>query len=460
MPEASEARASSPWPFVAISVLILLLAAFLYLRMSRKDRAPGPLDVRPVATTKDAEATADPRGSERAGLLEKARSSLDDGRIDDAASALAEARKIRPGDDIERIEGELVRLRAKAQEEEEQRRAALALGELKKNWEETWKPKYLWDQAAAAAGEFLKAHPKAANDPDFEALRREIERNRREHDEAYRMNLDAARKLHQEGRTAQALQKLLLAIQFYPERAGEIDALRAEWESSLLDKEMVRITDVEVWIGSDEVDDEKPKRRFRGKPYKIDRYEVTNEEYAAFLAANPNHPAPPYWKNRRYPPEAARFPVTCVRLGDAEAYARWARKRLPTEEEWEKAARFINGWRYPWGDDFPAPGSRDYPANSWEYWQNLADQGKLPGPVAVGTFPNGKSGFDVYDMAGNVWEWTSTRVPADVNGKKVEMGVLKGGSFMTTKEALRCSNRLLDEPDLGHPDYGFRCVKD
>jgi len=449
----SESKRASPWPFVAISLLILLLSAFLYLKLNKRERMPE------ASAGRTPESSSNPPRTRRAELLDKARSLLEEGKVDEAAVALEEAKKLAPGEDTAELERSIARVRQDRQDREAQRQIALALGELKEKWDSAWKSKYSWDEAYSAIEAFVQKYPTAAKDPDYEALRRDIERNRDGHDQAYRSNLDAAKKLQGEGKLAQALQRLQIAAQYYPERANEIAKIRGEWEVALLDKEMIRITDVEVWIGSDEVEDEKPRRKYRGKPFKIDKYEVTNEEYAAFLAGNADHPKPAHWKERRPPPEAARLPVAGVRLPDAEAYATWAKKRVPTAEEWEKAARFIDGRLYPWGDGFPAPGSGEFFANSWEYWQHFADRGKAPSLLPVGTFPNGRSGFDVYDMAVNVWEWTSTRIVVERDGQKVEMAVLKGGSYMTTKDALRCSNRLLDEVDFGHPDYGFRCVR-
>lgn len=456
---SDEARKSSPWPLAAIGVVVLLLSVFLYLKLSRKPSTPDAAENRPSGPSKR-DADGKPIDVRRREHLERARTCLEEGRLEEAAAALEEARKLGPGDDLDELQTALEKSRQDRQAAEERRKLDQALGELKEKWDSLWKPKYLWDEAHAAVVEFVKKFPAGARDSNFEALRRQIEINRDEHDAAYRNNLELARKLHAEGKTAQALSRLQVAASFYPERASEVARIRGEWESALLDKEMVRINDVEVWIGSDEVEDEKPRRRYKGAPFKIDKYEVTNEEYAAFLSAHPSHPAPIYWKNRKYPPEMAKFPVVTIRLADAEAYAKWAKKRLPTAEEWEKAARFIDGRRYPWGEDFPQAGSGEFLANSWEYWQHNADRGRAPSPLAVGSFPNGRSGFDVYDMAGNVWEWTSTRVVVERDGQKVEMGVLKGGSYMTSRDALRCSNRLLDEVDFGHPDYGFRCVRD
>jgi formylglycine-generating enzyme required for sulfatase activity len=457
MPEEAEKK-SSAWPFFGISLLILLLAAFLYVRLSKKERPASPTDrVESRGADTDKADPKDPQESQREKLIARAREFLRDGKFDAAESAVEDARKIREGDDLTALLSEIETARREIAELAD-RKYSTALEEVSTRWYEVWKKENLWDEASRAVGEFEKAHARAESDERFVRVREDVAKNRAQHDEAFRSNLALARDLHGKGRVAEALQKLQVALSLYPERTAEVDTLRKDWEVVFMEKEMVRITDLEATVGSDDHEDEKPKRKIKLKPFKIDRYEVTNEEYAVFLASQPDRPAPLHWRGRKYPPEKAKHPITFVSRKDAEAYAKWAGKRLPTEEEWEKAARFVDGRTYPWGEEFTPPGSGQFFANSTEFWTYHKD--RATGTLPVGSFPNGKSGFDVYDMAGNAWEWTSTPATTETNGTKKEYGVLKGGSYMTTKEALRCSNRLLDEPDFGHPDYGFRCAKD
>lgn len=456
MTEAASQK-TNPWPFVAISILVLLLAAFLYLRLSKKEHRDVIGLPSKLPTTEGQTPPVDPREADREKWIEKSREALKAGKLDDAEVAAAEARKIRAADDLDEIQAAVDRARREIRSQEDNR-FILELEKLQKDWRETWKEKSRWDEASRAFEEFRKTHPRAGTDERFLELRRQVEDYRAQSDTVYRKVVAEAESLQAKGQTGAALEKLTNALRFYPERAEAVGRLRNEWETALLEKEMVRINDVEVIVGSDDPSDENPKRTFRGKAFRIDRYETTNEEYAAFLAANPGHRPPPYWKGGKMPVGGEKYPVTHVSLRDAEAYATWAKKRLPTEEEWEKAARFVGGRKFPWGDDFTPPGSSDFFANSVEYWQHYKTRN--PGPLPVGTFPNGKSGFGVYDTAGNLWEWTSTRVVREIDGQKTELAVLKGGSFMTSQVALRCANRLLDDPDFGHPDYGFRCVKD
>jgi formylglycine-generating enzyme required for sulfatase activity len=186
---------------------------------------------------------------------------------------------------------------------------------------------------------------------------------------------------------------------------------------------------------------ELPKRKVEVKAFYIDRFEVTNAEYARFLAANPQQRRPKYWSYPQY--NAPALPVVGVGWKDAEAYARWAGKRLPTEEEWEKAARGKDGRDWPWGN---TPDDEAYNGHA---------QGRFL-PVAVGSFPKGNSPYGVADMAGNVWEMTSGRWDS-------ESPTMRGGSFLNpvsqVRTTVRWAPRAAAEQE-GAPWLGFRCVVD
>jgi formylglycine-generating enzyme required for sulfatase activity len=176
------------------------------------------------------------------------------------------------------------------------------------------------------------------------------------------------------------------------------------------------------------------------KDYFIDKFEVTNEKYARFMKAT-GHQQPKYWKYPQFNSDLQ--PVVGVGWSDAEAYCKWANKRLPTEEEWEKAARGTNGHIWPWG--------------------NNADNARYNGhkkgfyaPINVGSFPAGDSPYGVSDMAGNVWEMTSSSFTEGGNAK-----TMKGGSYLNTSGAVRTVVRWgpADE-QTGSNWLGFRCVMD
>jgi formylglycine-generating enzyme required for sulfatase activity len=167
--------------------------------------------------------------------------------------------------------------------------------------------------------------------------------------------------------------------------------------------------------------------------FRMARYPVTNEQYLLFLQANPQYPAPPDWTARRFPPGRARHPVTRVRHEDALAFCRWAGCRLPSDEEWEKAARGTDGRIYPWG-------------STWQSGKfcNTKEAG-IGGTTPVDQYSMGVSPFGVWDMSGNVWEWT-------------EGGNLKGGSWMQAGAIANAANTNWLRPStmLRLVDVGFR----
>ena len=172
--------------------------------------------------------------------------------------------------------------------------------------------------------------------------------------------------------------------------------------------------------------------------YYIDQYEVTNAQYERFLSETKHRP-PQFWKFPQF--NGKRQPVVGVGWADAEAYCGWANRRLPTEEEWEKAARGTDGRIWPWGND---PDDEKF---------NGKKQAQYA-PVNVGSYPTGDSPYGVSDMAGNVWEMTSS---AWGDGSKA----MKGGSFLNTSGDVRAAVRwsAQDEKD-GANWLGFRCAAD
>ena len=214
----------------------------------------------------------------------------------------------------------------------------------------------------------------------------------------------------------------------------------------------------EFTMGSNEGADEQPVHRVSLDAYYMEKYEVTVGQYADFLQANGIDP-PSDWKTMNQPAHRKR-PVANVDWGDAVAYCHWVGKRLPTEAEWEKAARGADGRLYPWGNDPPTPRHANYRKTGSN------DHGVL---APVGTLEDGKSPYGIYDLAGNVREWVSdwydkdyyrNSPPQNPTGPAMgESKVLRGGSWDSSPQDLRSAFRYLHRSTHRHKDYGFRCVK-
>jgi formylglycine-generating enzyme required for sulfatase activity len=231
-------------------------------------------------------------------------------------------------------------------------------------------------------------------------------------------------------------------------------------------KDMIYIPGGEFLMGSDEGNEnERPCHPVCVASFYIDRYPVTNEEYKRFVDAT-GRPVPCYevewgdldeynWNpETRTPPEGReKHPVVLVTWEDANAYAAWAGKRLPTEAEWERAARYTDGRRWPWGNEFVE-----------EHCNTKETQ--VGGTTPVGRYsPGGDSLEGVGDMTGNVWEWTASLFrpyPYDANdGRESQEAagwrVLRGGSWSNPLDRARCTARL-DGDFLFFSNVGFRCV--
>ncbi|MFQ5735523.1 MAG: formylglycine-generating enzyme family protein [Thermodesulfobacteriota bacterium] len=223
-------------------------------------------------------------------------------------------------------------------------------------------------------------------------------------------------------------------------------------------REMVLVPSGEFTMGSNEWwPKSQPEYKASVKAFYIDRYEVTNERYKEFVDAT-GRPAPRHWIGGRIPPGKRDHPVVYVTWYDADAFCRWEGKRLPTEVEWEKAARGTDGRTFPWGDKFDK------------------DKGNTPqygngDTMPVGSFENGKSPYGAYDMAGNAFEWVDNWFqpypgnthPDENYGKKYK--VLKGGSWYDCTY-YKCGisapafNRIFFHPRTRNNNFGFRCAKD
>lgn len=192
-------------------------------------------------------------------------------------------------------------------------------------------------------------------------------------------------------------------------------------------------------------------RKVKLGDYSIDVTPVTNFKYKVYLYLTRSDVIPEYIENPDYClPEQ---PIIGVTVEDAEKYAKWLSEqsgynyRLPTDDEWEKAARAGYDVIYPWGDDNP----------SEEKKANYKGNGKIKGPSPVGTFTSGTNAWGLVDMAGNVWEWTSS---ARDLGESSTKRTVKGGSWMDGPIDLRISNYKNIEGSRVYPDVGFRLIKE
>ncbi len=198
-------------------------------------------------------------------------------------------------------------------------------------------------------------------------------------------------------------------------------------------------------------DSEMPKRKVNLKAFYIDIYEVTNRKYMEFIKQTGYHP-PQHWEGGTYPTDCADNPVLYVNKQDAEAYAKWAHKRLPTEEEWEKAARGTDGRIFPWGNTFD-PGEAATADSDLEFIQHgfcKVDTGNK-----VGLAPGDVSPYGVHDMAGNSREWTATLDPAHK-----DMAIIKGASWVDLNITARSAYREYVPVEGRSHILSFRCVKD
>lgn len=263
---------------------------------------------------------------------------------------------------------------------------------------------------------------------------------------------------------------------------------------------MVLIGEGSVMVGSDEaeVDEhfrtfgyqsdwkkyalaEIPRHRVTVKPFLLSKYEVTNGQYQKFVAAT-DHAPPTYWKGKTAPPGKEKHPVVDVSWDDARAYCHWAGGRLPSEVEWEYAARGSasadgtkRGPIFPWGDNWDRSRAnsasyhfgKDIVDNAgYQEWSKQNVPASLPLTMPVGSFPNGASPLGILDMAGNAWEWCADPYapyagsPQGAPAGDVNSHVAKGGSWANVSFHLRCADRRIFTADTRNLYVGFRCAKE
>jgi serine/threonine-protein kinase len=224
--------------------------------------------------------------------------------------------------------------------------------------------------------------------------------------------------------------------------------------------------------------DEQPQHTVYLDAFWIDKYEVTNAQYRRCVKAGVCQA--PMTCDRGEPTyedtSKAEHPVVCVSWYRAKAYCEWTGARLPTEAEWEKAARGADGWIYPWGNtpDGSKLNSCDVNCPEHEWKDALANDGYAY-TAPVGSYPAGASPYGAVDMAGNVWEWTQSlwgenrerpdfKYPynpedgrENTEASKDVLRVLRGGSWYIA--GVRIADRHGCRPRDRNPDVGFRCAR-
>ena len=227
------------------------------------------------------------------------------------------------------------------------------------------------------------------------------------------------------------------------------------------DGDMVLIPTSEFIMGEEDAHpDRLPRQTIDLPAFYIDPYEVTNSQYEQFILADG------YQKRELWSEAGWRFiqatkidrplgldrvfynapnqPVVGVSWYEAEAYAKWADKRLPTEAEWEKAARGTDGRIFPWGNemDWKRVGYRLHNQRTWD----------------VGSYPKGKSPYGVHDCASNVAEWVAN-MPDETDSDDPQR-VVRGGAWGSIRFEMECAHRTFDKPEYRGLRIGFRCARD
>ncbi len=192
-----------------------------------------------------------------------------------------------------------------------------------------------------------------------------------------------------------------------------------------------------------------PAHKVNLPEYKIDVYEVTNGEFAKFQVES-SYKAQGDWQSY-YKIGREDYPVANVTWSDAKAYCEWAGKRLPTEAEWEKAARGTTSTRYPWGDVF-------------DWTKANTNEHGVRDTLEVGSLPEDKSPYGSYDMFGNVQEWTADDLKPYPGAKlddvyKRKLKVIRGASYAMKGESMYLFSRTA-APAEAQWGIGFRCVQD
>lgn len=269
---------------------------------------------------------------------------------------------------------------------------------------------------------------------------------------------------------------LTIAPQTHPERGKMLALLAKAQAAKELPLEWVPVPEGEFIMGAADTDtqstpDERPQHKVTLDAFLIGKYEVTNAQYYAFVKATGHRvpenccdPKYSIWQGGVAPPTVEGLPVINVSWDDAVAFCKWSGGRLPTEAEWEKAARGTDGRMYPWGTEPPSGNRANYSFDPVSVWDGPASLAKKD------QYEFGRSPYGAYEMAGNVWEWVQdwyeenyykASPPANPKGpEKGEGRVIRGASWRNTADMLRSSNRNKHLPTERRVYIGIRCAKD
>ena len=266
---------------------------------------------------------------------------------------------------------------------------------------------------------------------------------------------------------------LKLAPQAHPERAKML-ALLAKTQASIeTPNDWILVPAAEFEVGAEggpAQPDEGPKHKVFLDAFYIDKYEVTNRQYHTFVKST-GHRARgsedakySIWRGDEMLDRIGQLPVINVSWDDAVAHCKWAGGRLPTEAEWEKAARGTDRRMYPWGND-PVTGNRsNFSIENITFWEGSATLARTD------QYDYGKSPYGAYEMAGNVWEWVQdfydenyyktspSKNPAGPSSGKER--VVRGGSWQSNPDTVRSANRNKQDPGDQRIYVGIRCAKD
>ncbi len=270
------------------------------------------------------------------------------------------------------------------------------------------------------------------------------------------------------------MQWLGIAPPNHPERSKMLTLLATSQVATDTSLDWILIPSGEFSMGTDGEEgqaDERPKHKVFLDAFYIAKYETSNIQYHTFLEAT-DHRLPEnccdskynLWLEHKVPDDVGNLPVVNISWDDAAVFCKWNGGRLPSEAEWEKAARGTDERLYPWGNEPVSRERANYSSASVRFWDGLGTLDK----VTQGSF--GRSPYGVYQMAGNLWEWTQDWYEEAYYAKSAPknplsssagtMRVIRGGSWRNTSDALRASNRNKHIPDSRVLYIGIRCAKD